>query len=53
MDLEFFVEAGKRAEDIHRSLLESNGAGDFDKRNMRELMMYMSPFESNGAEVLL
>ena len=47
----FFVETCQRAEDFHRSSLESSGAGDFDKRGVRELMMSMSPLESNGSGV--
>ena len=49
----FVVETCERAEDFHRSSWESSGAGDFGKRCVRELMMSMSPLESNGAGVLL
>ena len=47
----FVVETRQRAEDFQRSSLESSGAGDLDKRCVRELMMSMSPLESNGAGV--
>ena len=44
----FLIETCQRAEDFHRSSLESSGAGDLDKRCVRELMSSMSPLESNG-----
>ena len=49
----FIVETCQRAEDFYRSSLESSGAKDFGKRYVRELMISMSPLESNGAGVLL
>ena len=48
----FLVETCQRAEDFHRSSLESSGAGDLDKRFVREFMMSTSPLESSGAGVL-
>ena len=42
----FLIDPCHRAKDFHRSSLESSGAGDFDKRCVRELMMSMSPLES-------
>ena len=47
----FVAETCQRAEDFQRSSLESSGAGDLDKRCVRELMMSRSPLESNGAGV--
>ena len=49
----FVIETCQRAQDVHRSSLESSEAGDFDKRCVREIMMSMSPLEFNGAGVLL
>ena len=42
----FVIETCQRAEDFHRSSLESSGAGDLDKRCVREFMMSIIPLES-------
>ena len=45
----FVAETCQRAEDFHRSSLESNGAGDLDKICVRQFTMSKSPLKSNGA----